>query len=225
MNNPGRLDLGLFFSALEEKKYSIIKLIDFPGYSVGSDIDIFCGDIHDIAREIIYIGNQYCKQGFEIKVKNASASHVHIDFIKDFRLEFRFDLYGALPPYKKLHIKGDYFTKVIEDSVPITCNYDQLQYQIYVPPDLDELVLRYIEYIEWYELRPDKIKHLDYITSAISNNKNNAQFLDILHRYTALPCVADERNDKKQNSSNRLNSYFQRISYKLHLFLKRRRLR
>jgi len=225
MNNPSRLDLGLFFSALEGKKYSIIKLTDFPDYNIGSDIDVFCDNIDDIAREIIYIGNQYCKQGFEIRVKNANASHIHIDFITGYKLDFRFDLYGALPPYKKLRIKGDYFTKIINDSVPINFDRNQKQYQIYVPSDLDDLVLRYIEYIEWYELRPDKIKHLDYITSAISNNKNNAQFLEILHRYTALPCIADDRKNKKQHSKSSLKSYLQRISHKWHLFLKRRRLR
>jgi len=191
MNYSNKLDLNKLFSELECEKYVIIKLTDFPNYYCGSDIDIFCYNIDEIAREIIYVGKQYLEDGFEIVAKDANASHKYIDFIFDNKIEFRFDLYGELPVYKKVCIQKKYFTHIIENSVPVTINSKYGQYKIYVPSKIDELILRYIEYNEWYEIRPDKIKHLDYIMNAIADDSDNVIFLDKLHQFTALPACSD----------------------------------
>jgi hypothetical protein len=67
-----------------------------------------------------------------------------------------------------------------------------VRYALYRPCRLDELVLRYAEYITWFRTRPDKVKHLDFILAAVGNDDaaRNA-FFDRLHRYTALPLPED----------------------------------
>lgn len=43
-------------------------------------------------------------------------------------------------------------------------------------------------------IRPDKVKHLDYILDAIASDANRIGFLDKLHLYTELPLPNYEEN-------------------------------
>lgn len=208
MNYSNKLNLDIFFSALHDKKYAIIKLADFPNYYSGNDIDIFCYDIKEIALEIIHTGRQYVKNKFEIRVKNSNLTHIYIDFYIDNKLEFRFDLYGELPAYKKLHIKKDYFATIIDNRTSIVYEYNNKQYHVYTPSLMDDLVLRYVEYIEWYELRPDKIKHLNYILDSLSADEGRTIFLDKLHKYTELPDNNNNIDSEKKQRDKYLSSHF-----------------
>jgi hypothetical protein len=160
---------------------------EFPNYYKGSDIDIFCYNNDEFAKLILSVGNGYLDRGFEIKVNNKTESHTYVDFYFDGELEFRFDLWQTLPEYKKIRLKPHYFFSVIENAVAIQRIFDGIEYALYVPSTADDLLLRYVEYIEWYELRPDKIKHLDYIINSISHDSNRIRFIDKLHLYTELP--------------------------------------
>lgn len=211
MKYSNKLDLNIFFSKLESKNYVIIKLTDFPNYYSGSDIDIFCYNVDEIAREIIFLGKQYLEDGFEIVAKNANDSHKYIDFIFDNKIEFRFDLYGELPVYKKVCIQKNYFPHIINNCVPVAINSKLGQYNFYVPSQIDELILRYIEYIEWYEIRPDKIKHLDYIMDAIDDDSEKMIFLDKLHQFTALPTCSDNINEERDYDKYSYFSKFKMI--------------
>jgi hypothetical protein len=58
--------------------------------------------------------------------------------------------------------------------------------KVYIPCLIDELIIRYIEYIEWYAQRPDKIKHIDYILNYIEDLSIKNKFLNKLHYYTKI---------------------------------------
>ncbi len=182
-----KLDLDRFFYQVRDQVYVIVKLVDFPNYYKGSDIDIFCYDKNDFAKRILAIGNGYLKQGFEICVADKEQSHTYVDFRLDGELEFRFDLYQALPRYERIRLKEHYIYSVIENARVLSRERDGVEYPIYVPSAVDDLLLRYVEYIEWYELRPDKLKHLDYILDAVASDSTRIGFLDKLHLYTELP--------------------------------------
>jgi hypothetical protein len=183
-----RLDLDRFFFQVRDQVYVIVKPDDdFPSYYKGSDIDVFGYDKNEFAKLILSAGNQYLEQGFEIKVTDKDESHTHVDFYFDGELEFRFDLYQSLPKYKKIRLKEQYIYSVIENARVLYREFDGAQYPIYVPSTVDELLLRYVEYIEWYETRPDKVKHLDYILDAVASDSSRIGFLDKLHLYTELP--------------------------------------
>jgi hypothetical protein len=188
MTYSNRLDLDRFFFAVRNNIYVIVKLSEeFPNYYRGSDIDVFCYNKDELAKLILSVGNRYLDQGFEINVTAKSKSQTFVDFYFDGVLEFRFDLYQSLPKYKKIRLKAHYILSVIENAVQLYREFDGVRYPIYVPSEVDELLLRYVEYIEWYELRPDKIKHLDYIINSISYDSNRIRFIDKLHLYTELP--------------------------------------
>jgi len=197
MKYSNRLDLDKFFFNVKDQVYVIVKNNeDFPNYCKGSDIDIFCYDSSAFAKRILSIANSYLDKGFEVKVSNKGASQTYIDFFLNDELEFRFDLYESLPQYKKIHLKPHYILSVIENAATVEREFDGSRYSLRIPSIIDESLLRYIEYIEWYELRPDKIKHLDYITEKIDDN-TKAQFLNKLHFYTALPEFLESAHEDK----------------------------
>lgn len=183
-----RLDLDRFFFEVRGEIYVVIKLHeDFPNYHRGSDMDVFCYDKAGFAKCILSVGNRHLDQGFEIRVADKNETHTYVDFYFDGELDFRFDLYGSLPKYKGVQLKEHYIYSVIENASIVEREFDGAQYPLYVPSTVDDLLLRYVEYIEWYETRPDKVKHLDYILNAVSENPGRIGFLDKLHLYTELP--------------------------------------
>ncbi len=207
-----RLNLDRFFFEVREQIYVVVKLgKDFPDYYKGSDIDVFCYDRDKFARQILSVGNCYLDQGFEVEVRNKSESHTFIDFYFDGELDFRFDLYGSLPEYKKIRLKEHYIYSVIENAKVVYREFEGVQYPLYVPSTVDELLLRYVEYIEWYELRPDKIRHLDYITKAIAADATRIGFLDKLHLYTELPVPYYENVSNGVSEFGRAETWLKRI--------------
>ena len=157
MTYSNRLNLDRFFFALRDQPYAIAKLGDFPNYYSGSDIDVFCYDVHKIARLILSVGNWYVDQGFEITVSTKGESQTYVDFWYDGELEFRFDLCQSLSNYKRIRLKEHYVYSVVENASVVHREFNGARYPIYVPSTLDDLLLRYVEYIEWYETRPDKV--------------------------------------------------------------------
>lgn len=190
MKYSNKLDLDKFFFKVRDQAYVIVKNDNFPNYYKGSDIDVFCYDKNAFAKQILSIANSYLDKGFDVKVSNKNESQTYIDFFLNGELEFRFDLYESLPQYKKIHLKPYYILSVIENATIVQREFNSSQYPLRLSSTVDDFLLRYVEYIEWYELRPDKIKHLDYIIEKIDEDKKT-QFLNKLHYYTAFPEYSD----------------------------------
>ncbi|MHC1588269.1 MAG: hypothetical protein ACXQS1_00455, partial [Methermicoccaceae archaeon] len=183
-----KLCLDDFFSRLSEHRYLIIKKSEsFPNYYRGSDVDIYCDEPVELAKSILLAGKEYVlSENLEIEVTNDDdCNHVYIDLYADNELEFRFDIYGRLPDLKNLSLKPELFSEIIENRVPVYRVHEGKEYPIYVPSEIDDFLLRYIEYLEWYERRPDKIKHLDYVLDHVSD-EGRSELIDKLHRYTKL---------------------------------------
>ena len=185
-----KIDLKPLFKKLEDKQYCIIKLPDeFPQYKAGSDLDIFCYDVEDISRIIIGYLQKLISNKLTVKIVN-NGKQIYIDVIDNEEIHFRFDLYGALPTYENILIKKAFFSSVIENSSTI----ERAGVKVKVPSEIDEGILRYIEYQECYEQRPDKIKHIEYLEEKIKIKKvNTSELLDKLHYYTRLPKVEENR--------------------------------
>lgn len=170
-----RLDLKDIFEHLKEEQYCIVKKpIKFPKYEEGEDIDIFCYFVERVIEKLLFKLKDY---PFEIKVKKENK-RAYIDLLKDDKIYFRFDIYGEIPKYKNILIKDAFFSSIIENS--------HFENNIKVPSKIDEMIIRYLEYQEYYAQRPDKIKHIEYIKEYL-NEKNKKIFFDKLHYYTELP--------------------------------------
>lgn len=188
MKKQRLLDLNAFFYNVRKIPYVIIKLNDnFPIYNKGQDIDIFCYDKGQFVQKLFEVGNIYVNKGFEMKVTDMGKEHSYIDFIFKNELHFRFDVCQELPFFKNIKIKNYYIYSVIENANTIRGRFGHKPYLIYVPSKIDDLLLRYIEYIEYYQLRPDKVKHLNYIMKTIKEDPERICFLDKLHLYTDFP--------------------------------------
>jgi len=203
------LDLVSFFNTLNDISYCIIKLSSkFPMYNEGDDIDIFCYDPYEMCQKIVEWGNTYLSNGFSIKVnENNEKKPVSVDFMRNKSIHFRFDLYGELPNYKKVLIKPALFESIIEHAVLLERFSNKQKVTIKVPSFLDEMILRYIEFIEWYNIRPDKIKHLDYILKQI-DDESKIKFLNKLHHYTALPGLSCYTEKSKLTLKDKLGKFF-----------------
>jgi len=210
------LDLDEFFQEFNHHTYCIIKTNDdLPSYKKGSDLDIFCYDIDQMATIILNVGNQYINQGLEIVISNMKGQR-YIDFIhiNTDVIEFRFDLYSALPSYKNILIKPAFFENVLENKIQIDIHDKS---SIYVPAPIDDKILRYIEYQEWYGQRPDKIKHINYILESNESTINN--FLEKLHHYTSLP-LADSTYPIQKDNLKSIKIFIRKILSKLPTKLK-----
>ena len=199
MNYSNKIKLADFFVGIAHQTYCIIKLDkNFPNYHRNSDIDIFCYDIIQMTREILKFGNEYANKGFKIIVNEVSEDHVHVDFYapNDKKLEFRFDLMQSLAGYKKINVKPALFSSILENRVSVK----QHKIDLCVPSQIDNFLIRYIEFIEYYDTRADKIKHADYINESASNLDKKVM-LDKLHFYTCLPFYGND-NHKIESSVN-----------------------
>ena len=190
-----KLDLDKFFFEARNLNYVIIKITHFPNYYKGSDIDIFCENMVEFTKLILGIGNIYVEQqNFEIIVTIKDTTHTYIDVYISGELDFRFDVYSALPEFKNLSLKKDLFFDILKNKTFFYSAYNGDEYSVFVPSETDDFLLRYIEYLEWYQRRPDKIKHLDYILERLSSDKDKIIFINKLHNYTKLYQSSESKN-------------------------------
>ncbi len=154
-------------------------------YRPGSDVDIFCDNPPAFVNSIIKTGKKYVEnEGFEIMVKNnPKAAHCFVDFFSDNRLEFRFDVCFALPKFRNIVVKKELFSDILENKEFFEMLYKGEKYPLYVPNEIDDLLLRYIEYLEWHRIAPRKRKHLNYVLSELTPPKN-ILFKEKLNAYT-----------------------------------------
>lgn len=186
MSNLNLVNLIPVFNKIESEEYAIIKFNKaFPEYISGSDIDIFCSDQIKTSKLILGELNNCADKGAVIEVHQKQAlEQIKIDVLWNNKINFRFDLYGTLPKYNFVHIKRSLFQGILDRRKKIDIGDSS---SIYVASDIDEILLRYVEYLEWYDRRPDKIKHLEYILSEIEDDSQKRKFISLLHLYTKLP--------------------------------------
>jgi len=196
------IDFKDLFDSLSDQPYAVIKLDPkFPSYSPGQDIDIFCRDLEDVSRRIIGFLSAFVGEEFSIAVSK-KIDQVHIDLIAGKQIHFRFDLLGALPKHKFFFIKPSLFDVVIESCVEKNIEGVLVK----VPNEVDEGVLRYIEYLEYISSRPDKIKHSNWILGKFgANPSSNRQFFLRLHHFLSIP----EPVYSKKSYATRLNESFE----------------
>jgi hypothetical protein len=212
MKYSDKINLGDFFMGIADEVYCVVKLDKaFPSYQAYSDIDVFCYDVKKMVRAVLEFGNNYVEKGFKIQVNELSEHQVHVDFYVpgENRLDFRFDLMQCMGEYEKISVKPALFSSILESRVSVRHN----SVDFFVPSPIDDLLIRYIEFVEYYDIRADKIKHADYINDHASKLDKKAM-LDKLHFYTKLPLIVsdpDEVNAKfnisKTESKHERNNF------------------
>jgi len=155
MEYSNKLKLDEIISKLDN--YVIIKKPEyFPNYYDFSDLDIIIKK-EDISKIINIIRNELINYNGFFKIIDTNG-HLQIDYYeKDHKkLNFKFDfLYDLSIAYKKIKFKDNFIDIILENK--------EKDDNIYVPFIEHELIIRWIEYKEYIDVRQDKIKHLNYI--------------------------------------------------------------
>ena len=216
-----KINLLAFFKLIENESYVVIKpSYKLPDYDKGSDIDIFCYDADEIAEKVTAFLADYVNHESTISIVD-SPYKIHIDLLVNNEINFRFDLYKQLPVYKNINLKAAYFSSVIESSSIQVLTVAGDSSKIKVPSITDDLILRYVEYHEYYAERPDKIKHVEYIQNKLVSNKNKnekVKMLDKLHYYTAFPNVVYRDKTLKEVWKEKRSYYQSNIVKIKHLY-------
>jgi hypothetical protein len=95
---------------------------------------------------------------FNHKIIKVNSSQMQLDLIKigERRLTIKFDFYEKIN-YKKFSLDNTIYRLILRNKI-----HNGIAY---VPMLVDDLSLRYCEYVEYIDVRKDKIKHLNYVNS------------------------------------------------------------
>lgn len=209
--NEKRLELLKIFKEIFKMDYVIVKHNEnFPNYEQKSDLDIFVKDIDEFVKKLLAILKLELGINDSLRVSNKDIKHIHIDYICEGDLDLRFDIYGQNPWYEKLNIKLSFLSGVIDRSEQILIKNGKFKTAIKIPDKIDDLIIRYAEYLEYYEARPDKLKHLNYVYEKLEllEKVEKKEFFRRLHLYTDLP-----KSTEKIKSSYFFNKYFSTIKF------------
>ena len=139
--------------------------------------NILCRDVSLLAHKAAEFLVSISTEDHTIGIKKL-YNRVHIDFYLKGTLILRFDIFNSLGIWRNTILKNSYSDVVIESSRIIIHD----SYTFKAPTLLDEAVIRYIEYHEYFGERPDKIKHINFIAELFAGNDSMTQaFFNRLH--------------------------------------------
>ncbi len=154
------------------------KWMDFPSFFPGSDVDLLVIDRFDSSLLLQNYFMEFIKdESYYLKVTEGKG-HIHLDIMEKDRIFLRIDLIDGF----------DYFTRFsVQDALKIRIflsrkTIDVDNQKVVVPSTEFDLLLRYLEYLEWFDRRPDKIKHIDYILSTATEDQIQ-ELINDTHRY------------------------------------------
>lgn len=194
MKQTHKIDIVKILAPLASEPYVILKQSEiFPKYYPQSDIDILAADYLSFTQKLLASLNQLVETGRKVSVTTyEDRKQVHVDIYLDnavAELELRFDVIGQLPNYQKVDVKPGLKYSIINHRQMVKYGSSDL----FFPSQVDDLIIRYLEYKEYYEIYPNKIKHLEFILQKLSDKPAARKFLDKLHMYTALRLLGESR--------------------------------
>jgi hypothetical protein len=149
------IDVKYIFDNLYD--YVVIKYRDtLPSYNINEDIDILTSNIQ---KNINILTDIYDKKNFKHKIISINEYHIQVDLMKNKQRILKFDLYEKFD-YKNFSIDENIYRLILKNKI-----YNDITY---IPSLLDDLSLRYCEYIEYKNVEK-KRKHLDYVSKFKEN--------------------------------------------------------
>ena len=198
MNNTSLLDI---LNSLGQDYVLIKKWVDFPELIDGSDVDLLVIDLHHSSEKLqsFFIKNLINQKNFLRVIDN--TNHVFLDYFENNQFILRLDLIDNLDIFSKFSIQNALKIKIFMSRIKI--NIDG--YSVFLPSNEFDLLIRYLEYLEWFQLRPDKIRHLEYIleTAGESDIKMLTTNIHKYVRYNHQEWKNQFRNDPKVFSSRK----------------------
>jgi len=187
MTYSDAINLMQIFDQTCSHEYVVIKSLPDGEPEFGSDIDILCADKTELGKLFLKNCRPYLSEGCEIRLREIpETDQTHLDILRDTKIVLRLDLHEGLGAYQRVPVKETYSQRLLNRRTWAEVNCPSGILKLAVPDDVDNLVLRYLDYHEWFEGRPDKIKHADHIADQFANNSTVAKiFYDRLLQATS----------------------------------------
>lgn len=203
-----QFDILKIFESVEDETYCLIKRSNiFPDYKIGSDFDIFCYNALSFSEKISGYFNQHINKKISLNL-NKYENKIVVDVIQENKINLRFDIYFKLPNFKNINVRDALFSSIIENNQKITFG----DLKIPVPSYLDDAIIRYLEYHEWFSIRPDKIKHVNIIEEYCVEKKiDKVLFLNKLHYYLKFPLQLDSRRVSQNSFLRKLGRFLRKF--------------
>lgn len=160
-----------------------------------TELDILCQNYVEILQIILSFMNKYidqADQGYVINIEEKDSGHTKIDMVKGKDLHLRWNLYQSLPKFKKISIRDSLFDVIIERAVICKINRSGNEsVEVYVPEFFDDLLLKYIEYQEFYFVQDDRVKNAEYIQAILTTEAMKNTFFDRISYYTKFSRIEE----------------------------------
>jgi hypothetical protein len=196
------LDLVPYLSGISACEYVFIKLPrPFLRLHLGEDLDIVAVDKEHVVERLLVAAKDDLESGMVVRVTyGPEHSYVHVDLLRDDLLQMRFDVASKLASFGSYRIKDVYAERMLAAAGRSEVTIRGVTVPIRVADELDELVVRYLEYHELFGTRPDKVKHLEYVMAALETSPRCRAFFGRLHENielpTAPPGIAPHRRER-----------------------------
>lgn len=190
----------------EIEDYVLIKKSkEFPDYSSGSDVDLLVMDKDSALQKVVtFYESNFSSKG-ELKITDKEY-HCHIDFLVDDKLDIRIDLIHNFDFFTKLSVKSAFFIKIFKDRQ----TFDIVNGSVYIPAPEDDLTIRYFEYLEYFDLYPNKIKHLNYICD-VNDDLLKKRFFENTHRFICFKRAEWKQKDNISPKPETIKMAFKNI--------------
>jgi hypothetical protein len=150
-----KIDLHKYFIECPFNYVIIRKSKIFPNYQINTDIDILANDMKNVIDYTMKFSKKY--KDLKFNPIQRPSGHFHIDIHNlDGTLNLKLDFIFDVGVYKKIALDKKLFVNILKYKIK---DLDGT----YIPSNKYELLIRYLEYKENIDKRPDKIKHLNYI--------------------------------------------------------------
>lgn len=149
---------------------------DLPLVSFGADVDLFSLEparLLQRLRKSIKLDGQS-----RLHLKNRTEFHQQLDWIESSRLLVRFDVYSSLPNWQRFAIKPDVFGAIMART-ELHLSSGSLAFPKL--SRLDESLIRYFEFLEYFWAGPEKPHHWDWILANLSEPER-AELYERAHR-------------------------------------------
>lgn len=169
------------FRSIETEDYVVLKLNSSNDTKeIVPEFDLLCNKIQIIKERIILAANYWINEKKIVKFKHDSPLHLYIDFFDNENLILRLDIYEDFPILKNIILRNSFKDVVLKTRTRIELEGVAL----YTPKIEYDHLIRYVEYVELFDKRNDKIKHLEYLEKSISNPQD---FFNALHFFVKFP--------------------------------------
>lgn len=151
-----------FLNLSEVTQYCVLKMPKhFPNYCQFSDLDILCENIEMAETYTVDFLKYYSNISVKVHYpKNGACTQVDV-YPLGKTLDFKFDLIDSFSIYKKNKVLPELKDSILSDL--------RIEHNVNIPSVRHEMVVRMLEYLEYKNIRTDKVKHLRYVKENLAH--------------------------------------------------------